>query len=132
MSTTFHTPINNVATTVGSAYTAGSGSLVVATGTGSKFGSTFPLIITASRAGAVLSILNVTGRSTDTLAISGALEGASDVNLSVGDAIEMRPTALAITELQDAVNARAERSGASFTGNLGLAGYNWAITTAGD
>ena len=66
MSLTFHTPINNVSTTVGSGYTAGSHSLVVATGTGAQFGSTFPLIITASQAGTVYSILEVTRRSTDT------------------------------------------------------------------
>src|SRR5437868_6427165 len=116
MSTTFHTPINNVSTTVGSNHTGGSGSLVVASGAGSRFGSTFPLVITASRAGTVRSILNVTARSTDTLTISGAIEGTTDVDLVVGDTIEMRPTALAITELQDAVNARAELAGATFTG----------------
>ena len=103
-STTFHTPLNNISTTVGSMHTTGSGSLVVATGTGSKFGSTFPLIITASQNGTVLSILEVTGRSTDTLTISGPLEGTSDVNLSVGVTIDMRPTALAIREIQTAVS----------------------------
>jgi hypothetical protein len=102
---TFHKPLNNVSTTVGSAYTAGSGSLVLASGAGAQFGSTFPLIITASRAGSVLSILNVMGRSSDTLTISGAIEGTTDVNLLIGDSIEMRPTALAITELQDAITA---------------------------
>jgi hypothetical protein len=104
VSTTFHKPINNVSTTVGATHTPLSVSLVVASGSGSRFGSIFPLIITASRSGTVLSILNVTGRNSDTLTISEALEGTSDVDLQVGDKIEMRPTALAITELQDAIN----------------------------
>jgi len=41
MSTTFHIPLNNVSTTVGTAYTHGSHSLVLQSGTDSQFGSTF-------------------------------------------------------------------------------------------
>src|SRR6185312_11174840 len=77
--------------------------IVVADGSG--FGSTFPLIATASRLGVVLAILEVIGRSGNTLMVSGAIEGTMDVALQVGDAVQMRPTALAITELQDAVHA---------------------------
>jgi lysophospholipase L1-like esterase len=104
MPITFHKPLNNVATTVAAGRSAGSPSIVVATGTGASFGSTFPLIATASRAGAVLAIFEVTGRSADTLTVSGAIEGTTDVALLVGDVLEMRPTALAISEVQAALN----------------------------
>ena len=132
MSITFHNPINNVSTTVGSGgYTAHSGSLIVATGTGSKFGSTFPLIITASQNGTVYSILEVTGRSTDTLTISGAIELTTDVDLAAGVTIDMRPTALAITEIQSAVNGCAELAGATFTGMVTAPKYGTAGSSAG-
>lgn len=101
---TFHKPINDVSTTVAApGYTHGSGSLSVATGTGPLFGTTFPLIVVAVRSEAILSILEVTGRVGDTLTVLGAIEGTTDVDLLTGDTVEMRPTALAIVELQDAI-----------------------------
>jgi hypothetical protein len=84
------------------ARTAGASSLVVADG--SLFGSTFPIIIATIRADTVLSILEVTARSGDTLTVSAAIEGTTDLDLMVGDLIEMRPTALAITEIHAAVH----------------------------
>src|SRR5262249_1332878 len=105
MSFTFHTPINNISDTVNAHRTAGSGSLVVTNG--SQFGSTFPLIVTAARAGPVLCILEITGRSSNTLTVSRPIENTSDQEMFAGDTIEMRPTALAITELQAAVNGIA-------------------------
>ena len=111
MSTTFHTPLNGISTTVGvSGRTAGAGTLVLATGGGAQFGSTFPLIVTVARSGVVLCVLEVTGRSSDTLNISGAIEGTSDsTNFVSGDVVEMRPTALAVTEIQAATNALQAR-----------------------
>lgn len=102
MSTTFHTPRNNVGTTVTVPRAVG-GPVTVADG--SAFGDTFPLIATAVRGSSVLAILEVTGRSGNTLTVSGAIEGTTDAALLAGDRIEMRPTALALTEVQDAVNA---------------------------
>src|SRR5206468_1266050 len=55
---------------------------------------------TIVRSGASLCVLEVTGRSGNTLTISGAIEGTTDHSLVVGDGVEMRPTALAITEIQ--------------------------------
>lgn len=103
MTTPFHLPINSVSTTVALARTGGDPDLVVADG--SPFGSTFPLIVVAARASGVVSILEVTGRSGNSLTIAGAIEGTSDVDLMVGDLVEMRPTALAVTEIQAAVHA---------------------------
>jgi hypothetical protein len=101
MSFTFHTPINNISATVTSSRPIGPGPLDVTDG--AQFGSTFPLIVTAVRSGTVLCILEVTGRSGDTLTVSGAIEGTTDQDLVVGDSVQMRPTALAITELQGAI-----------------------------
>lgn len=122
MSTTFHVPRNGVSTTVGaSGRTAGAGTLVVATGTGSQFGSVFPLVITVTRSGAVLCVLEVTARSTDTLTISGAIEGTSDTtNMVSTDVVEMRPTALAATELQDAIHNLEAVPEVSVTGTTTL------------
>jgi hypothetical protein len=100
--TTFHRAQIG-STTVASGYTAGSGSLVVADGT--QFGTTFPIVVIAVRAGARLSVLNVTARSTNTLTVSGAVDGTTDVNLIIGDTIREGPCALHVNELQDAVNA---------------------------
>jgi hypothetical protein len=101
MSLTFHTPINNVSDTVQAARSSGAPIVV---SNGAQFGSTFPLIVTTARSGTVLCILNITGRSGNTLTVSGAIEGTTDQNLVVGDGVQMRPTALAITEIQSAVN----------------------------
>jgi hypothetical protein len=104
MPTTFHRPLNGVATTV-AAPRAVAAVVVVAAGTGTRFGSIFPLIVTAARGDTDLSILEVTGRAGDVLTISGAIEGTADVALEVGDRLEMRATAGAVVELQDAVHA---------------------------
>src|SRR4051812_44937443 len=98
MITTFHRAINNVSTKVAAPRATGTPSIVVDDGT--PFGSTFPLIATAARSGAVLAIFEVTARSGNTLTVSGAIEGTTDADLRAGDTLEMRPTALAISEVQ--------------------------------
>lgn len=90
-------------TTVASAYTAGSGSLTVVDG--SQFGTVFPIVVIVSRAGVRMSVLEVTARATNTLTVSGAVDGTTDVNLLVGDIVKEGPTALQTNELQDAINA---------------------------
>jgi hypothetical protein len=124
MPTTFHRPINGVSTTVVIARTAGVAPLVVADG--SLFGATFPIIIAAIRADTVLSILEVTGRSGNTLTISAAIEGTTDVDLIVGDLIEMRPTALAITEIHAAVNTLETTQ--TYVHTQSLPSATWTIT----
>jgi hypothetical protein len=104
--TTFHTPLNGVSTTVTAARAVGVGTIAVADG--AAFGASFPLIATAVRAATVLCIFEVTGCAGNVLSVSGPIEGTSDAALLVGDTIEMRPTALAITEIQRAVLALEE------------------------
>lgn len=110
MPTTFRTPINNVSTTLGSAHSIASGTLVVASGAGSLFGTVFPLrvtVITAASYGTtseVLTIFNVTARTTDTLTVSGAIEGTTDQVFAIGARVEIRPTAATFSDIHTAVN----------------------------
>src|SRR4051812_37368793 len=103
MSTSFHTPRNNTSTTVAVPRAAGAGSLVVADG--SVFGTAFPVYITAVRNGVVLTILEITARSANTLTVAGGADGSSDVALQPGDTVECRDNAGLWTELQTAVSA---------------------------
>ncbi len=110
MATTFNTPINNVRSTLQSSHTSGSGTLAVATGTGTLFGSTFPLrvtVVTAASYGTaseVLTIFSVTARATDSLTVT-AIEGTSDAPYAAGAFVEMRDTAGSFSDIHTAVNA---------------------------
>ena len=110
MSTTFRPHPNNVSTALAGNYTAGSGSLVLAPGTGAAFGSVFPLTVTAITAatygtpGEVLTIFNVTGRTTDTLTGVSATEGTADRAFASGDRVECRWTSGLAAAVETAVN----------------------------
>lgn len=118
--TSFANAINNVATTVASAYTAGSGSLTVADASGITLSSGQWVRISTFRNGNPISILKATAVSGNVLTIAGAApnEGSAyaDVNLLVGDAAELRVTAGAFTDIQAAINAL--ESGAGGTGDM--------------
>ena len=111
MSTTFRPHPNNVSTALAGNYTAGSGSLVLASGTGAAFGSVFPLTVTAITAatygtpGEVLTIFNVTGRTSDTLTGVSATEGTTDRAYAIGDRVECRWTSGLAAVVETAVNA---------------------------
>jgi hypothetical protein len=128
--TVFTTPKNDVTTTLGSAYTAGSGSLVVASGTGVRFGSPStgaPIRVTCIRASdGAYSILKVTGVASDTLTIASALEGTTDINLSVGDVVAIRVSAGYVTDAYAAINALESSSGGGVVaaGSTGQIQYN--------
>lgn len=106
--TSFAKTINNVATTVASAYTAGSGSLTVADASQITLSTGEWVRVSTFRSGAPLSILKATAVSGNVLTIAGAApnEGTAyaDVNLLVGDAAELRVTAGVFTDLEAAVN----------------------------
>lgn len=118
VATTFCTPLNNVATTVGATYTSGGTSLTVATGTGLLFGSPTsgnPIRITVVTAAAVdangnitdrtkVAIFKCTGRSTDTLTGLTLDEGTAQ-NYAVGDKVYLRVTAKTVSDLQTSINA---------------------------
>ena len=84
MPTQFDTFVNNAYATLASPYTAGSGSLALATGEGARFGSTFPICVTVITAATyrttaeTLAIYTVTGRSTDTLTGVSVAESTTD------------------------------------------------------
>jgi hypothetical protein len=101
--TVFHSPQNNASATVATPRAPGAATITV--DNGAPFGSAFPVIATALRGGGVLCILEVTGRAGNVLTVSGAIEGTTDTAPRVGDTLEMRPTALAIVELQGAIHA---------------------------
>jgi lysophospholipase L1-like esterase len=101
--TAFHVPVNGASSKVAVARSLGGPTVTVQSGT--SFGSSFPLIATVSRANSVLAIYEVTGRSGNVLSLGATREGTSDVALQVGDLIECRPTAGAMSEIHTAVNA---------------------------
>ena len=125
MNKVFHTPLNNVSATLGAAYTAGSGSLVLASGQGAQFGTpsdSAPVRFTvASQADpTVLTIFRATGRSTDALTGVSAIEGTTDRDYSTGDAVEVRATAGSFTDVHDAIALAAPLASPSFTGTVTL------------
>lgn len=102
---TFYTPLNNRGTTLASAYTAGSGTLVAADG--SVFGTpspSAPVRVTATSGNTVV-IFKITGRSGNNLTVDSAIEGTTDANLAQGAALENLMTAGALVDIHDAVNA---------------------------
>jgi hypothetical protein len=116
--TTFATPLNNVATTLGSAHTAGAGTLAVAAGDGALFGSptsSAPVRFTVVKQSAfgasgqivdrsALTIYKATGRTGDALTGLTAIEGTTDQSFAVGDVVAVWVTAGAIGDLNAAVN----------------------------
>lgn len=129
MATVFAAPVNNCSTTVGTAYTSGAGSLVLATGGGAKFPTltggqyyrvtvcqvAFAYSPTATTAN--YTIYKATGKSTDTLTglsvISTGLDapGNTDRNYAVGDIVEVRVTAGTLGDIQVAVNTLENAGG---------------------
>lgn len=97
--TTFAKPFNNVATTVASPYTHGSGSLVVASTTGMALTAGQWLRVSTFHNGVPQSILKITAISGTTLTVAGAVDATVDVDLVVGDPVEMRITAGAFTDI---------------------------------
>ncbi len=117
MATTFRPHPNNVSTALAANYTAGSGSLVLAAGTGAAFGSTFPLTVTVAQAAnvglttEVNTIFTVTGRTTDTLTGVAATEGTTDRAYAIGDRVEPRWTGGLATAIESAVNGVENSTG---------------------
>lgn len=119
MPTSFAKPINNIATTVAAPYTAGSGSLKVASAAGITLEGSQWIRVSTFRSGAPLSILKATAVSGNILTIAGAADGYTDVNLISGDAAELRVTAGALADLHTAVNAlETSIAGSTVTGNI--------------
>ena len=111
MSTVFCNFCNNAITTLAAPYTVGSGVLVLNTGFGSLYGSTFPIRVTLitrdtyGSTGEAQTIYQVTGRSGDVLTGVSATEGTVDRNYAVGDIVEMRFTAGEANLFSSSINA---------------------------
>jgi hypothetical protein len=112
--TVFKTLVNNLRTSLGANYTAGSGTMTVAPGTGTLFGSISTAaparftVITAATYGTsseVLTIYQATGLSGDVLSGVSAIEGTTDLNYSAGDKLEARPTQGSYADIHGAINA---------------------------
>ena len=130
MATQFNYFQNNAKSSLASAYTAGSGSLVLADA--SSFGSTFPIEITVITAASyqtsaeTQTIYKITGVSGNTLTGITVAEGETDQNFSVGDVVEMRWTAgeanlvsTAINNLENTGYLTPTGSGSQLTGITG-------------
>jgi hypothetical protein len=108
----WHHARNNARSRVALPRAVGSSSLVVSAGDGEKFGTAFPIIVSLFRVNPAdpsippvpLSILEVTDRTGDTLVVAHAIEDTTDVPLFFNDIVQMGPTALAISEIQSAVD----------------------------
>ena len=125
--TVFKPHPNNVSTTLASTHAPGSGTLVLASGTGAAFGSTFPLTVTVAQAAnvglttEVNTIFTVTGRSSDTLTGVSAAEGTADRAYAIGDRVECRWTSGLAAAVETAVNA-LENTVVYTSGNQAIAG----------
>jgi hypothetical protein len=95
----FHTPINDVSTTLAADHTIGDNQLVVIDAT--KFGT--PTTSNPVRACVASSIYSITGVSGNTLTIGGTLEGTSDQSHLVGTTVEVRLTAGDLTDIHQAI-----------------------------
>jgi hypothetical protein len=141
--------VDNFTAALGSGYTAGSGSVALAAGSGAILAAKltaagFPAIsasaplrvtlITAASyrtAAETLTILKVTGLSGDTLTGATAIEGTTDRDYAAADVAECRWTAGGVQEIQAAIGtAGAVASVAGRTGTVVLAEADVANLTA--
>src|SRR5438067_1440810 len=118
MSTTFCTPLDNVATTLASGFTAGGTSIVLTTGTGTLFGSPSPsapvrvTLIAASAldtAGRItdrtkVANLKATGRTGDTLT-GVTFDSGTAQNFAANDVAAVLVDATSLSDIHAAVNA---------------------------
>ncbi len=100
MPTTFLVPRNNANSKLAAAITASATSLSVLSGEGARFPSTFPFHITIDN-----EILQVTGRSSDTLTVTRAQESTTAASHKAGANVQLNITAKAISDLNAAVNS---------------------------
>ncbi len=108
--TTFSHPRNRATSTLASPRASGNTSLALAVGTGSLFGSIFPVRVACVRASdSAMVILQATGRTADVLtgcAVLGSGEDATgDLALVAGDSVQLLITAGMLDEVHAAITA---------------------------
>lgn len=102
--TTFYPTPDNVSTTT-TGYTAASGSIALASGAGTSFGSSFPMLASTFLAdGTPKGVYSVTGRSTDTLT-GLTLVAGTDATLPSGAIVAVRWSAEHVAQYKSAINA---------------------------
>lgn len=120
----FYTPRNQVSSTLSSAHTAASGTLVLASA--ATFNVTMPIRVTTTRVSdGTVTIFHVTSVSGSTLNVAGAIEGTTDVNLAIGDSCAMLFTAAHLQDSYDGITA-LQALGGGPQGNPGVQGVTGA------
>lgn len=112
------TPLNNAVSSLSTAHTSGSGTLILKTGEGARFGTPTvdaPIRVTVAARSTLVNgqiaptstqtIFLVTGRTGDTLTGLTATEGTADQNFTRNDPVASLITAGTISEISDVVAA---------------------------
>lgn len=87
--------------TLGSAYTAGDGSMTLTAGQGARLPSSGDFWMVYNDGAGTIRIFKVTARSTDTLTVTAdATEGSGDGNISSGETLRWGLTVAALTQLR--------------------------------
>lgn len=87
--------------TLGSAYTAGSGSMTLTSGEGSRLPATGDYWLTYNDGAGTVRIFKVTARSTDTLTVvADSTEGNGDANIASGETLTWALTVSALNQLK--------------------------------
>lgn len=114
---------NNATTSLASGITNSATSLTVTTGDGAKFPSlsgSDVFYATLANSSGVVEIVKVTARSTDTFTIVRGQDGTTAVSWLTGDTVELRPTAVSMTEMAQKSNNLSDlASAATARTNLG-------------
>ena len=91
--------------TLGSAYTAGSGSMTLTTGHGARLPSSGDFWMVYNDGAGTIRIFKVTARSTDTLTVTAdATEGSGDGNISSGETLRWGLTIAALTQFRQDIS----------------------------
>jgi hypothetical protein len=116
--TTFLVPKNNANGKLSADISTAAGSLVLQSGEGVRFPSTFPYHISIDA-----EILQVTARTADTMTVTRAQEGTSAAIHKLGANVQLNFTAKALTDIHTAVNTLESAKGAA----SGLASLNASV-----
>ena len=132
--TTFSKAANDAVSSLATAHAVGSGTLTLVDAT--RFPTTGPYRVSAySGAGdsyTALTILNISGRTGNTLTVSGATEGTADVALPTGTRVAMLISAGSLQEIHQAVNTLegTVATGASLAAHVADHANPHAVTAA--
>lgn len=84
--------------TLGAGYTAGSGTMSLASGHGARLPANGDFYLVPKTG--TYQVFKVTARSTDTLTVTGSIDGTTDTSIAAGVELEWNLTASALTQLK--------------------------------